>query len=148
MPRFPLWAAVLSIQRTPCNLHVGFQRLKFYILKFSPVMCLLQTTSATAQKGMGTYSFMKARIPYVTSKSRLWPVSYSLWGKGEPNIAFYFILFYFILNFLGPHLQYMEIPRLGVKLKLQLLVCTAATSMPDLSCICDLLLQLLAMPGP
>ena len=32
----------------------------------------------------------------------------------------------------------MEIPRLGVELELQPLVYTAATAMPDLSCLCDL----------
>ena len=35
-------------------------------------------------------------------------------------------------------LQHMEIPRLEVKLELQLLVYTTATAMPDLSYICDL----------
>ena len=30
--------------------------------------------------------------------------------------------------FVGPHLQHMEVPRLGVKLDLQLPVCTTATS--------------------
>ena len=32
-----------------------------------------------------------------------------------------------------PHLRHMEVPRLGVKLELQLLACTTATAMPDLS---------------
>jgi len=30
------------------------------------------------------------------------------------------------------------LPRLGVKSELQLLSCTTATTMPDLSCLCDL----------
>ena len=33
---------------------------------------------------------------------------------------------------------HMEVPRLGVKSKLQLLACTTATAVWDLSCICDL----------
>ena len=33
----------------------------------------------------------------------------------------------------------MEVPRLGVALKLQLLAYTTATATPDLSCICELL---------
>ena len=32
-----------------------------------------------------------------------------------------------------PHLRHMEVPRLGVELELQLLACTTATAMPDLS---------------
>ena len=40
--------------------------------------------------------------------------------------------------FLGPHLQHMEVPRLGVESELQLQVYTTATAMQDLSCICDL----------
>ena len=40
--------------------------------------------------------------------------------------------------FLGLHLQHMDVPRLGVKLELQLLACTTATEMQDLSHICDL----------
>ena len=40
--------------------------------------------------------------------------------------------------FLGPHLQHMEVPRLGVTLELQLSAYAIATAMPDLSCVCDL----------
>ena len=32
----------------------------------------------------------------------------------------------------------MEVPRLGVKVELELLACTTATAMPDLSYICNL----------
>ena len=42
-------------------------------------------------------------------------------------------LFFFFV-FLGPYPWHMDIPRLGVKLELQLL----ATAMQDLSCVCDL----------
>ena len=49
--------------------------------------------------------------------------------KGQ-NILFYFCLF------LGLHPWHMEIPRLGVKLELQLLACPTATWV--LSSICDL----------
>ena len=41
-------------------------------------------------------------------------------------------------SFLGPCLQDMEVPRLGVKLELQLLACTTATATRDPSCTCDL----------
>ena len=40
------------------------------------------------------------------------------------------ILFMY-LGFLGPYPQHMEIPRLGVKLELQLPAYTTATAMPD-----------------
>ena len=40
----------------------------------------------------------------------------------------------FSFFFLGPHLQHMEVPKLGVESELQL----PATATPDLSCVCDL----------
>ena len=40
--------------------------------------------------------------------------------------------------FLGPHLWYMEVPRLGVESELQLPTTTTATAMRDLGYICDL----------
>ena len=55
-------------------------------------------------------------------------------------LSFFFflfkILFYFL--FLGLHLWHMEVPRLEVKLELQLPVYTTATVMWDPSCIYDL----------
>ena len=47
-------------------------------------------------------------------------------------------MLHFCLCFLGPHLQHMEVPRLGVKSELQLLACTTATAMLDSSSMCDL----------
>ena len=45
---------------------------------------------------------------------------------------------FFFFCFLGPHLQHMEVPRLGVKSQQQLQAYATATEKPDLSCICDL----------
>ena len=45
---------------------------------------------------------------------------------------------FFFLFFLGPNMQYMEVPRLGIELELQLLAYTTATAMPDMNHICDL----------
>ena len=45
---------------------------------------------------------------------------------------------FFFFCFLGPHLQHMDIPRLGGKSELQLPAYTTATAMLDLSNICDL----------
>ena len=44
----------------------------------------------------------------------------------------------FLPSFLGPYLLRMEVPRLGVKLELQLPAYTTATAMPDPSRICNL----------
>ena len=37
-----------------------------------------------------------------------------------PLLSFSFVVVVFFFLFLGPHLQHMEIPRLGVELELQL----------------------------
>ena len=44
----------------------------------------------------------------------------------------------FFLVFLGPRPRHLDIPRLGVKLELQLLAYTTATATQNLSCVCDL----------
>ena len=48
-----------------------------------------------------------------------------------------FCLFVCLFQFLGPH-THMEVPRLRVKLELQLPAYSTATATPDLSRICDL----------
>ena len=45
---------------------------------------------------------------------------------------------FFFFCFLGPSPWHMEVPRLGVQLKLQLLAYNTAIAMPDPSHICDL----------
>ena len=50
----------------------------------------------------------------------------------------YIYIYLFIYLFLGPHLQHMEVPRLGVQLELQLPACITTTAMQDLSCVCSL----------
>ena len=47
-------------------------------------------------------------------------------------------IFSFIFCFLGPYLGYVEVPRVGVELELQLPAYATATAMPDPSCIYDL----------
>ena len=44
-----------------------------------------------------------------------------------------FYLLYLFFVFLGPHLQQMEVPRLGIESELQLLAYTTATETWDLS---------------
>ena len=53
----------------------------------------------------------------------------------EPFAGLTFFLFF---SFFWLHLQHMEVPRLGVKLELQLLAYTPTTAMWDLSCVWDL----------
>ena len=50
---------------------------------------------------------------------------------------FFFLNFFIIIIFcfLGPHLQHMEVPRLGFESELHLPACTIATAMQDPSCI-------------
>ena len=43
-----------------------------------------------------------------------------------------------VFVFLGPYPWHIEIPRLGVRLELQVPAYTTATATPDLSCICGL----------
>ena len=47
-------------------------------------------------------------------------------------------LFIYLFVFLGPHLWHMEVPRLGVQSKLQLLAYTTATETLDWSHVCNL----------
>ena len=61
------------------------------------------------------------------------------WGKSLLFLGFFFFFFFFgLFVFLEPHLQHMEVPRLGVKLELQLLAYTTATATWDPSHICNL----------
>ena len=49
-----------------------------------------------------------------------------------------FLFSFLLFCFLGPHLQHMEVPRLGTESKLQLPAYTTATAAQDLSHACDL----------
>ena len=51
---------------------------------------------------------------------------------------FCFVLFFVFLLFLGPLLQHMEVPRLGVQSELQPPAYARATATLDLSCVCNL----------
>ena len=59
--------------------------------------------------------------------------------SGGCNFTLLFLFFYFLFFcFLGPHLQHMEIPRLGVESELQLPAYTTATAVQNLSHVFDL----------
>ena len=55
-----------------------------------------------------------------------------------PARSAFCIVFFFFFCFLGLRLQHMEVPRLGVKLELQLLAYTIATATQDLIRVCNL----------
>ena len=57
-------------------------------------------------------------------------------------------VFPFLFCFLGPHLWHMDIPRLGVKLELELPAYAAAIATRDPSRVCDLHQQLMARLDP
>ena len=61
--------------------------------------------------------------------------SYEIQNKDKYSY-FLFFFFFFSVFFLGPPLQHMEVPRLGVESDLQMPA--YATAMQDLSHICDL----------
>ena len=46
--------------------------------------------------------------------------------------------FFFFFCFLGPHLQHMQVPRLGAESELQMPAYDTATETQDLSHVCDL----------
>ena len=75
--------------------------------------------------------------PTLTSLSTsLSPFStFSMWKmedhKKKKNLLFN-VLFFLFFFFLGPHLKHMEVPRLEVKLELQLPTYTTATTTRDL----------------
>ena len=54
------------------------------------------------------------------------------------SLFLYLKKIFFLPFFLGPHLQHMEIPRLGVELGLHPVVYATAMATWDLSLICDL----------
>ena len=64
------------------------------------------------------------------------PLVESLFPSLTAFVPFYFI-FYFCVS-LGPHVQHMEVPKLGVELELQLPTYTTATAMWDPSGVCEL----------
>ena len=55
-----------------------------------------------------------------------------------PQPLICFLSFFFFFFFLGPHLQHMEVPRLGAKSELQLPAYTTTTATQDPSHIFDL----------
>ena len=59
-------------------------------------------------------------------------------GLADIQIFVAIIMLSLVLFFLGPHLQHMQVPRLGVESEVRLPVYTTATATPDLSHFCNL----------
>ena len=77
-------------------------------------------------------------LPHATSMAKINKISCrkDVWVFFKKIHSVY--LFLFLFWFLGPQPWHMEVPRLGVKLELQLPAYTTATAMQELSRICDL----------
>ena len=54
------------------------------------------------------------------------------------SLGFFNFNFFFFFCFLGPYLQHMEVPGLGIELELPMHTYATATAMPDPSHVCDL----------
>ena len=76
--------------------------------------------------------YTKINSKWIKDKLKTWNYK-SLKRKREKHLHFFFFSF----CFLGPHLQHMEVPRLGVQSELQLLAYTIAAATPDLSHVCN-----------
>ena len=67
------------------------------------------------------------------------PYCCPLWSRRKAFLCvFFFFFFFFFFWLLGPHLQHMEVPRLGVESELQLLAYTTATATRGLGHVCNL----------
>ena len=86
----------------------------------------------------------ESRKPALTTELTL-----TLWMQQPNETGIIIIIIVLCFCFLGPHLRHMEVPRLGVQSKLQLLAYTTATATQDPIRICDLYIpQLKAMLDP
>ena len=71
---------------------------------------------------------------------RINPTWWDLFNINQYIVGFGLLVFcwgFFSFCFLGPLMQLMKAPRLGVELELQLLAYTTATAMPGMSCVCN-----------
>ena len=101
-----------------------------------------RSSSSSPPQILETLSHLRQQTPTPSHLNPMpgshpWSSSFpSLHGPNSgPQISF---LFFFSSVLLGPHLQRMEVPRLGVQSALLLPAYTTATAMQDPSRICDL----------
>ena len=69
---------------------------------------------------------------------RLKPLSHIIINQTSIAIINNLLLIIIIICFLGPHLQHMKIPRLGVELEIQLPAYAIAIAMWNPSCFCNI----------
>ena len=84
-----------------------------------------------------TFNVVIDRVRFNLSPCYLFLLSHQSFVPFHLFLAPFFFFFFFFF-FLGPYLQHMEVPRLGVHLELQLLAYTTATATSDLSHVCKL----------
>ena len=123
-----------------------------WALRSSPIRLLLRWLMGSAT-GDGGSQPSTEELPFPSSTARcclkMWlPAgtissqpshhSYSTTSKVSPATEKKNFLVFAFFFFLGPHLQLMEVPRLGVELELQLPAYATVTAMQPPSCICNL----------
>ena len=128
--------SVCTVSPSPCSVHelsLSPQSLPF-------ATCRTNFRAAALALGLVIQFFLwcNGSLLSPATLSSLLLSSFSSFYK--LSFLFYFILFAFCAFFvsLGPHLQHMESPRLGIELELQLPAYTTAAAMPDLSHVCNL----------
>ena len=80
----------------------------------------------------------KTELEWMWEPRQPWAGLSSSFFKFSASLCLFFFFFFFFFFFLGPHLQPMEVPRLGAESELLLLTYTTATATQDLSHIYDL----------
>ena len=76
--------------------------------------------------------------PHCPTRWQCWILNTLRETRIEPTSSRTLCWVYFFPLFFGSHLQYMEVPRLGVKSELQLPAYTTATATSDPSCVCNI----------
>ena len=82
-------------------------------------------------------SLLEVAYKWVLFFQSIWP-PYIFWLEHLVLLLIFLLFFIFYFCFLGLHLGHMEVPRLGVEWKLQLLAYSTAIATSDLSYICNL----------
>ena len=125
------------VTKTAYQIQLGFFMLfcPWRVAGFIPVF-FLRTASTHSSPGILFFP----RLPEIGHTFLNFCLScYPLWLSSNS---------FFCCCFLGPHPQHMGVPRLGVKLELQLPAYTTAPATPDLIHICDLYHSSRQMPDP
>ena len=141
---FPMWVQLWS-GRWKCGLPgpcFTFLMLRtIYRIAVEGNLFLTNIKNSKKKNFLERYTFRSTKTCFMSiatllnfqQKCKIFFCNFSL----IPGTLFFKSL-YVVIFLLGPHLQHMEIPGLGVELEQYLLAYTTATAIPDLSRICDL----------